>query len=240
MGSEGRGEQLLKTDQDNGLILRDGCAVGDARRRPRRASASPRRCATSATPTARAASWSATRRGGAAPATSASAVRNWLLRPDPEGLMALAIFIDAHAVAGDAALLAGVRGRGRSARRRRRRAARPLRRGDRLVPRRVAAAGGTGCCRSASRTRQTLDLKKAGIFPIVHGVRSLALREHVQATGTAARHRRAGGRRARCRPSFAHRPRRQPALPDGAEAQGRPGRARHRRARSAAACAPTG
>ena len=24
MGSEGRGEQLLKTDQDNGLLLRDG------------------------------------------------------------------------------------------------------------------------------------------------------------------------------------------------------------------------
>jgi CBS domain-containing protein len=24
MGSEGRGEQLLKTDQDNGLVLRDG------------------------------------------------------------------------------------------------------------------------------------------------------------------------------------------------------------------------
>jgi CBS domain-containing protein len=29
MGSEGRGEQLLKTDQDNGLVLRDGyvCSV---------------------------------------------------------------------------------------------------------------------------------------------------------------------------------------------------------------------
>ena len=26
MGSEGRGEQLLKTDQDNGLVLRDGFA----------------------------------------------------------------------------------------------------------------------------------------------------------------------------------------------------------------------
>ena len=38
-----------------------------------------------------------------------SVVRSWLLRPDPEGLMALAIFIDAHAVAGDASLLAGVR-----------------------------------------------------------------------------------------------------------------------------------
>jgi len=32
-----------------------------------------------------------------------------------------------------------------------------------------------------------LDLKKSGIFPIVHGVRSLALREHVRPTGTAAR-----------------------------------------------------
>ena len=29
MGSEGRGEQLLKTDQDNGLILRDGAAVDE-------------------------------------------------------------------------------------------------------------------------------------------------------------------------------------------------------------------
>jgi CBS domain-containing protein len=34
---------------------------------------------------------------------------------------------------------------------------------------------------------QVLDLKKAGIFPIVHGVRSLALRAHVRATGTPAR-----------------------------------------------------
>jgi len=30
-------------------------------------------------------------------------------------------------------------------------------------------------------------VKKAGIFPIVHGVRSLALRERVQATGTSQR-----------------------------------------------------
>ena len=27
MGSEGRGEQILKTDQDNGLLLRDGFAT---------------------------------------------------------------------------------------------------------------------------------------------------------------------------------------------------------------------
>ena len=34
---------------------------------------------------------------------------------------------------------------------------------------------------------QAVDLKKAGIFPIVHGTRSLALGEHVQATGTQSR-----------------------------------------------------
>jgi CBS domain-containing protein len=35
--------------------------------------------------------------------------------------------------------------------------------------------------------KQMLDLKKCGIFPIVHGVRSLALSEHVPAAGTQAR-----------------------------------------------------
>ncbi|MEQ1806581.1 MAG: putative nucleotidyltransferase substrate binding domain-containing protein, partial [Burkholderiaceae bacterium] len=34
---------------------------------------------------------------------------------------------------------------------------------------------------------QFLDLKKAGIFPVVHGVRSLALRDHVAASSTVAR-----------------------------------------------------
>jgi CBS domain-containing protein len=32
-----------------------------------------------------------------------------------------------------------------------------------------------------------LHLKKEGIFPLVHGVRSLALAEHLQETGTSAR-----------------------------------------------------
>ena len=36
-------------------------------------------------------------------------VREWLILPSPQGLMHLAIFLDAHAVAGDAALLAQVR-----------------------------------------------------------------------------------------------------------------------------------
>jgi signal-transduction protein with cAMP-binding, CBS, and nucleotidyltransferase domain len=37
------------------------------------------------------------------------------------------------------------------------------------------------------RDEQPLDLKKLGTFPIVHGVRALALQYHVRATGTVQR-----------------------------------------------------
>ena len=116
----------------------------------------------------------------------AGVVRNWLLRPDPEGLMALAIFVDAHAVAGDASLLAGVRAE----------VDRLVSADDALLGRFAAAidsfpdsTGGwwNRLLLIGERDTQTLDLKKAGIFPIVHGVRSLALRDHVQATATTAR-----------------------------------------------------
>ena len=71
MGSEGRGEQLLKTDQDNGLILRDGYVPpGESRRNLR--PVLRRACAISATPTVPATSWSATRSGGSRPAISAA------------------------------------------------------------------------------------------------------------------------------------------------------------------------
>src|SRR5262249_50825011 len=99
MGSEGRGEQLLKTDQDNGLVLRDGSAVtdGEAAEACARFSAALREFGYPDCPggiMVANATWR--RRAGDFAAT----VRNWLLRPNPEGLMALAIFIDANAVAG--------------------------------------------------------------------------------------------------------------------------------------------
>ena len=117
----------------------------------------------------------------------ATVVRSWLLRPDPEGLMALAIFIDAHAVAGDASLLAAVRAE----------VDRLVATDDALLGRFAAAidsfpeSGGSAWWNRllliGEHDKQTLDLKKAGIFPIVHGVRSLALRQHIGATGTVAR-----------------------------------------------------
>ncbi len=183
MGSEGRGEQLLKTDQDNGLLLRDGYAP------PEDLDAICRRFS------------EVLERFGypecqgrimlSNPAWRGSAsdfgrrVREWLVLPGPDGLMQLAIFLDAHAVAGDAALLAGAR-QGLLA---------LATDNDALIARFASAidafgeAPGHWWSRLLGRGDEdsTVHLKKAGIFPIVHGVRSLALAHRVAATGTAER-----------------------------------------------------
>jgi CBS domain-containing protein len=185
MGSEGRGEQLLRTDQDNGLILRDGvifdeAAVAEA---CRRFSAALRDFGYPECPGGIMVSHAPWRRTAS---DFKAVVRSWLLRPDPQGLMALAIFIDAHAVAGDASLLADVRAE----------VDRLVTANDALLGRFAAAidsfpaeSGGwwNRLLLIGEQDKQVLDLKKAGIFPIVHGVRSLALREHLQATGTQSR-----------------------------------------------------
>jgi CBS domain-containing protein len=185
MGSEGRGEQLLKTDQDNGLIVRDGCGVSEAviAQATQRFTEALRDFGYPDCPGGIMISNPAWRRNAA---EFSRTVRNWLLRPDPEGLMALAIFIDAHAVAGDAALLAGVRAEVDAL----------VSSSDALLGRFAAAidsfpdvSGGwwNRLLLIGEQDKQTLDLKKAGIFPIVHGVRSLALRDHVVGSSTVAR-----------------------------------------------------
>ena len=185
MGSEGRAEQLLKTDQDNGLVLRDDAVTPDdeVAAACARFSAALRDFGYPDCPGGIMLSNPAWRRRAG---DFAATVRRWLLQPDPEGLMALAIFIDAHPVAGDAGLLERVRAEVDAL----------VSSDDALLGRFAAAidsfpdaAGGwwNRLLLIGEADRQTLDLKKAGIFPIVHGVRSLALREHVHATGTPAR-----------------------------------------------------
>ncbi|WP_119153797.1 putative nucleotidyltransferase substrate binding domain-containing protein [Caldimonas tepidiphila] len=183
MGSEGRGEQLLKTDQDNALVLRDGwqppadlaaicerfsqalidfgypeCPGGIMVRNP---------------------VWRL------AATEFAQQVRRWLLVPDAQSLMRLAIFLDAQPVSGDTALLEHVRGQ-----------LLQLAVDNDAVLARFASAvqmfpeGGHWWSRLFSiggQPPEQLDLKKAGLFPIVHGVRSLAFEQRVAATGTAAR-----------------------------------------------------
>ncbi len=183
MGSEGRGEQLLKTDQDNGLVLRDGYAC------PHDLDALCRRFTEALVafgypecPGGIMVSNPAWRQ----PASLfGQSVRRWLLMPDAESLMALAIFVDAHAVCGDAALLAQVRD-----------AVFELTTDNDALLARFAAAieafENTGGWWNRLFTigeagREQLDLKKAGMFPLVHGIRSLALELRLPQTGTAER-----------------------------------------------------
>jgi CBS domain-containing protein len=182
MGSEGRGEQLLKTDQDNGLVLRDGYAPPpDLDAICQRFSAILERFGYPECPGRIMLSNPAWR--GTASAFTQRA-RQWLLQPDGDSLMNLAIFLDAHAVAGDAALLAQVRS-GLMA---------LATDNDALVARFAAVVEQFGVASSwwnrllgLGDDARHINLKKAGIFPIVHGVRSLALARHVGITGTAER-----------------------------------------------------
>jgi CBS domain-containing protein len=183
MGSEGRGEQLLKTDQDNGLVLRDGyepppdfdaiCARFSHALADFGYPECPGKIMVSNP------QWRHAARD------FGQTVRRWLLMPDAESLMALAIFIDAHAVCGDRALLESVRA-----------AVFELVSGNDLLIARFASAiesfeqvngWWTRLISLTTGGTEELDIKKAGLFPLVHGVRSLALEAHLAVTGTVDR-----------------------------------------------------
>ncbi len=183
MGSEGRGEQLLKTDQDNGLILRDGYeppAELDAI--CQRFSAALASFGYPECPGRIMISNPLWRQNATA---FAQTVRRWLLMPDAESLMALAIFLDAHAVCGDASLLAQVRAE----------IFKLVTDNDVLIARFAAAIDafetGNGWWNRlfaiGDADKDGLDLKKAGIFPLVHGVRSMALELRLPQLGTVER-----------------------------------------------------
>ena len=183
MGSEGRGEQLLKTDQDNGLVLRDGYVCEHD------LDAICQQFSDALTafgyPECPGHIMISNPKWRLAAGAFGQSVRRWLLIPDAESLMALAIFIDAHAVCGDPALLEQVRAEvfnmttDNDALLARFAAAIEAFESDTGWWNRLFALGDAG--------RERLDIKKAGIFPIVHGIRSLALEMHVEKTGTVER-----------------------------------------------------
>ncbi|MGZ5155079.1 MAG: DUF294 nucleotidyltransferase-like domain-containing protein [Caldimonas sp.] len=182
MGSEGRGEQILKTDQDNALLLRDGFAMTGVEQVTERFTAAlidfgyPR-CPGNimvSNPL-----WCQPLSG------FKETLRHWMFDADPDGLMNLAIFLDAFSIAGDAALLQEAR----------RFIDNGLTGNDVFYARFVSAAdqfgepGGWWARLATLRDRddRAFDLKKLGTFPVVHGVRTLALQHHVAELGTTAR-----------------------------------------------------
>ncbi|MBK8177110.1 MAG: cyclic nucleotide-binding/CBS domain-containing protein [Rhodospirillales bacterium] len=183
MGSEGRGEQLLRTDQDNGLIFAlepmegERATVADAFTRDLIDLGYPP-CPGNvmvANP-----QWSKSLEG------YRRSVRAWVAAPTGDALLNLAILLDASAIAGDGALLGTLKSSLMD-----------------LVSNEDALAGHFARAVLAFPTplglfgritmnenlngKRGIDIKKGGIFPIVHGVRSLALQYRITETNTIGR-----------------------------------------------------
>jgi len=180
MGSEGRGEQIVKTDQDNALLLRDGVDTDGADAAAARFNAALAELGYPPCP-------------GGIMVTNAlwrqplsafrATLRDWVYAADPDGPMRLAIFFDAARVAGDERLLDSARDHLHNI----------LVDNDAFLARFAAAADQFSEASpwwnwlTTRRDGHMLDLKKLGTFPIVHGVRALALQRRVRAVGTVAR-----------------------------------------------------
>ncbi len=183
MGSEGRGEQTLRTDQDNGLLL--------ARPVPETELAMFRESFSGALDhfgfppcpgnvTVRNPVWSQPLDG------LMRQLRAWVLDRSPEAAMNLAIFLDAVAVTGRRALLEEAK-----------RSLVSLMHGEQVLLARFAgliesfATPQLGVLfslmASVGVAEEEIDIKKAGIFPIVHGMRCLAVERGILATATADR-----------------------------------------------------
>jgi CBS domain-containing protein len=181
MGSEGRGEQVIKTDQDNALLLRDGFEPAGLDDLVVRVSAA---LSAFGYPPCPGRIMVSNPRWCGPVAQFRESLRDWIHGGDPEGPMHLAIFFDAVAVAGDATLLQGLREH-----------VDHLLAGSNVFLARFAAAADQfhdptrhWWTRLTQRgDGQPLDLKKLGTFPIVHGIRALSLRHGVREVGTAQR-----------------------------------------------------
>ena len=180
MGSEGRGEQILKTDQDNALLLRDGFECPEL---PEIAARFNAALAEFGYPPCPGQIMLTNPQWRMPVAAFRETMREWIYGNGPDGPMQLAIFFDAAAVAGDAGLLEDVRAHLETL----------LSGSDAFLARFAAAADQFDEPQrwwqrlTARGDEQPLDLKKLGTFPIVHGVRALSLQHAVRESSTVAR-----------------------------------------------------
>ncbi len=145
LGSEGRGEQILKTDQDNALIIQDGLEWHQCQ-------------------------------------PIMETLTHTLLQLGyplcPGKVMDIAIFADAHAVAGNRALLAPVKAH-----------LQHLMAGQELILAEFTRPAlnfsvPLTLFGNVKSSKQGIDIKQGGIFPIVHGVRALSLEHAIDANNT--------------------------------------------------------
>jgi CBS domain-containing protein len=180
LGSEGRGEQILKSDQDNALILGEGLDENEVEQAANRFSEEMIRLGYPLCPGGIMVSqklWRHTVKKWC------SVLQQWARQPQGDPLMNLIIFLDAKTVTGSSAWLASCMEALRAGLRDDAgwfsRLALPI---EQFPNKRVE--GGFWWQMLNREESVQLDIKKAGIFPIVHGVRVLALETNIEATNT--------------------------------------------------------
>ena len=177
MGSEGRGEQIMKTDQDNALIFRNGLNWAEKRQTMQRFSETlisfgfppcPGNIMVSNPEWINSVDdWT-------------QKLQDWSMSSDPEDQMRLAIAVDAKPVAGNVALFKVARNW----------FLRTMHNNDLFFSHfaKAAVEFDTPLTFFGNlKERGELDIKKGGIFPIVHGVRTFALEQKILATNTFER-----------------------------------------------------
>ncbi len=181
MGSEGRGEQILKTDQDNALILRESVNPEEAAEVAEQFSATLARLGYPPCPGKIMVNNPAWRK--TLPEFK-KMVSGWCHAPDGEAMMNLAIFIDAKAVAGDVAMLAEVK---EHLQKRMINDAGMLMAFARAVDQFESQSKGFFSQLLNRSGSEKMDIKKMGQFPVVHGIRALSLEARIEETNTFER-----------------------------------------------------
>ncbi|MFW2178439.1 MULTISPECIES: DUF294 nucleotidyltransferase-like domain-containing protein [unclassified Moraxella] len=181
MGSEGRGEQIMRTDQDNALIIRNGFKDDNLLSY---AEAFNTALADMGYPLCDGNIMLKNERWRKTVTAFEKQISQWLASGSSEDMMWFATLVDAHVVCGDAKLFEQLRQHWQIALKSAtssnflNRFAKPmLQFGD---------SGGFWQKFTGGQDND-IDLKKAGIFPIVHGVRTLALEHGIEATNTRTR-----------------------------------------------------
>lgn len=181
MGSEGRGEQILKTDQDNALILSEHANLEQAQAVAEKFSLTLEKLGY---PPCKGNIMVSNPMWRKTLPEFKKMIHSWCTNPVPDALMNLAIFIDAKAAAGDANLLKQVKEHL-----------------SKIMSNDVGMLMGFARAielfdhHSSGFFAQLLhrdnaskmDIKKMGVFPVVHGVRSLSLQARLEETNTFER-----------------------------------------------------
>lgn len=183
MGSEGRGEQVMRTDQDNALIIRDGFYDDNL---PSYAQAFNDALYELGYPYCDGQIMINNAQWRRSLSEFQAQINSWLIATGGEAMVNVATLVDAHPVCGDVSLLQDLKSHWQKA------ITSPAVKSANFINRfaaptiQVATTEGfwqkfTGGLDS------DVDLKKAGIFPITHGVRTLALEYGISETSTRLR-----------------------------------------------------